>query len=96
MGKGKKGVFTCNPSVSLEIVLENIFLSKLYSILILPSQGGVEHCIFSLKTNLRTSGGVVVKLLAGGARGPGFDSRSRRYNEICYLLLPSRDMAVRS
>ena len=45
----------------------------------------------------RSSGGVVVKLLACGARGPGFDTRSRRYvSEIGYLLLPSRDMAERS
>ena len=28
----------------------------------------------------RSSGGVVVKLLACGARGQGFDSRSRRYD----------------
>ena len=28
----------------------------------------------------RSSGGVVVKLLACGARGPGFNSRSRRYD----------------
>ena len=29
---------------------------------------------------IRSSGGVVVKPLACGARGPGFDSRSRRYD----------------
>ena len=28
----------------------------------------------------RSRGGVVVKLLACGARGPGFDSLSRRYD----------------
>ena len=44
-----------------------------------------------------SSGGVVVKLLAYGARVPGFDSPSRRtISEIGYLLLPSRDMAERS
>ena len=45
-----------------------------------------------------SSGGVVVKLLACGARGPEFDPQSRRFDfdsEIGYLLLPSRDMAER-
>ena len=32
------------------------------------------------KCILWSSGGVVVKLLACRARGPGFDSRSRRYD----------------
>ena len=46
---------------------------------------------------LRNSGGVVVKLVACGARGPGFDFRPRRYNfRDWYLLLPSRNMAERS
>ena len=35
---------------------------------------GVQVQIFG------NSGGLVVKLLACGARGPGFDSRSRRYD----------------
>ena len=44
-----------------------------------------------------SSGGVVVKILACGAVGPGFDSRPRRYDsEIGYLLLPCRDRAERS
>ena len=38
----------------------------------------------------RSSSGVVVKLLACGARGPGFDST---ISEIGHLLLLSRDMA---
>ena len=41
-----------------------------------------------------SDGGRVVKLLAGVARGPRFDSRLCHLNsEIGYLLLPSRDMA---
>ena len=37
---------------------------------------------------VRNSGGVAVKLLASGARGPWFDSRCHRYfSEIGYLLL---------
>ena len=35
-----------------------------------------------------SSGGVVVKLLACGARGPGFNSRSRRY-DLRYWLSPA-------
>ena len=43
---------------------------------------------------MRSSGGVVVKLLACGARGLGFNSRSRRNDfRDGYLLIPSRDMA---
>ena len=39
----------------------------------------------------------MVKLLACGARGPGFDSRPRHLNfQIGYLLLPSGDMTERS
>ena len=36
----------------------------------------------------------MVKLLACGARGPGFDFRLRHLNfqRLVYLLLPSRDM----
>ena len=49
------------------------------------------------KKKNRRSCGVVVKLLACGTRGPGFDSRSRRYDvRDWYLLLPSRNMAERS
>ena len=41
-----------------------------------------------------SSGGVVVKLLACRARGPGFDSYlAATISEISYLLLPSCDMA---
>ena len=36
----------------------------------------------------------MVKLLACGARGPGFDSRSRRY-DFRDLLFPNRDMTER-
>ena len=43
----------------------------------------------------RSSGGVVVKLLAYGARGPGFNS-SALISEIGYLLLRSRNIAERS
>ena len=44
-----------------------------------------------------SSGGRMVKLLACGARGLGFDSRPPlEFSEIGYLLLPSRDMAERS
>ena len=43
-----------------------------------------------------SSGGRVVKLLACGARGPGFDSRSRHLNFQRLVMLPSRDMAERS
>ena len=41
--------------------------------------------------------GVVVKLLTCGARGPEFESRSRRYDSGDWfnLLLPSRDTAER-
>ena len=35
------------------------------------------------------SGGVVAKLLAYGARGPGFDSRSRRYYDFRDWLSPA-------
>ena len=45
---------------------------------------------------MRSSGGLVVKLLACGARGPGFDSRCRRYDFRDWLShvskVPSRDM----
>ena len=42
----------------------------------------------------RSSGGVVVKLLACGARGSQFDSGlAAIISEIDYLLLPNRDMA---
>ena len=42
----------------------------------------------------RSRGGVVVKLLACRAKGPGFDSLlSNTFSEIGYLLLPSCDMA---
>ena len=43
---------------------------------------------------IRSSRGVVVKLLACGARGQGFDSRSYLFDlRDWYLLLPSRNMA---
>ena len=35
---------------------------------------------------------LLVKLFACGARGPGFDSRSR-HSKIGYLLLPNHNMA---
>ena len=38
-----------------------------------------RHC-FDLHHAVGSSGGVVVKLLACGARGPGFDSRSCHYD----------------
>ena len=43
--------------------------------------------------DVRSSGGVVVKFLACGARCQGLD---RYDSEIGYLLLPSRDMEERS
>ena len=47
--------------------------------------------------NLSISGGVVVKLLASGARGHGFDpDLAITIFEIGYLLLYSRNMAERS
>ena len=55
----------------------------------------LSHCATLLLSynDWRSSGDVVVKLLACGARGPWFDSRSRRYtiSEIGHLLLRSRD-----
>ena len=39
-----------------------------------------EFNIHVLSLLMWISNGVVVKLLACGARGPGFDSRSRRYD----------------
>ena len=44
--------------------------------------------------DIGSDGGRVVKLLACGARGPGFKSRPRHLNfRDCYLLLLSRNMA---
>ena len=44
--------------------------------------------------NLRGSGGVVVKLLVCGARGPGsISGLAAMISEISYLLLPSHNMA---
>ena len=41
----------------------------------------VSMCNYKERTwQSGSSGGVVVKLLACGARGPRFDSRSRRYD----------------
>ena len=46
---------------------------------------------------VRSSGGIVVKLLACGARCPGFDSGLvATISEIGYLLLPCLEMAERS
>ena len=39
-----------------------------------------------------SSGGVVVKLLACGVRGPGFDSRSRRYGFRDWLSPASKSL----
>ena len=50
-------------------------------------------CI-SFCTNKGKSGGVVVKLLACGARGTWLDSRYHRYNFTVYLLLPGGDKAI--
>ena len=45
----------------------------------------------------RSSGGVVVKLLACEERGPGFDSRSRNYDfRDLFSPAPRRDMPERS
>ena len=44
-------------------------------------------------SNGSDGGGIVLKFLACGARGPGFEPRSCYLDsEMCYLLLPSRDM----
>ena len=75
----------------------------------LATEGGVvnlyrEHCaphrlqtvlvIVMINTRYRSSGGEVVKFLACGARGPGFDSRSRYYDFRDWLSpAPSHDMA---
>ena len=49
------------------------------------------YCILKSIPQLgRGSGGVVVKLFAYGARGPGFDSRSRRYDFIDWLSPTSK------
>ena len=57
----------------------------------------MQHvCLFVVITRFGrgSSGGVVVNLLACGARSPGFDSQSPiMISEIGYLLLPSCDMA---
>ena len=42
----------------------------------------------------RSSGGVVVKLLACGARGPGFDSRSSRYDFRDWLSPASKSRNI--
>ena len=56
-----------------------------------------KNILKSYNLMCRSSSSVVGKLLACEARGSGFDSRSRRYDlEICYLLLPSRNMDERS
>ena len=48
-------------------------------------------------STVRSSSGVVVKLMACEARGPGFDSRSRHYDfRYWFSPAPSRDMAERS
>ena len=39
-----------------------------------------KNCISLLVIHLGSCGGVVVKFLVCGARGPGLDSRSRRYD----------------
>ena len=45
----------------------------------------------------RSSGGVVVELLAFGARGPGsIPGLAATTSDIGHLLLPSRDMTERS
>ena len=44
-------------------------------------------------THNASGGGRVVKLLACGARGPGFDSPPRPLNFRDFIPLPSRDMA---
>ena len=52
---------------------------------------------FVYTRHIRSSGGVVVKLLACGARGPGsISGLAATISEIGYLLLPRRDMAERS
>ena len=50
----------------------------------------------SLQYIVGSSVGEVVKLFGCGARGPGFDSRSRHYDFRDLFLLPSHDMAERS
>ena len=53
--------------------------------------------IVMINTLYRSSCGVVVKLLACEARGPGFDSRSPNYDfRDWFSLALSRDMAERS
>ena len=57
----------------------------------------VLRCVFQSPKKIWNSGGVVVKLLACGARGLGFECRSRRYDFKDWLSpAPSRDMAERS
>ena len=77
-GQGNKDEFEVKLQLSYRL---NFLLILLNLVDILPLMGG-------------SSGGVVVKLLAWGARGPGFDSPPRRsVSQIGYLPLPSRDMA---
>ena len=58
-----------------------------------------DHLVLtSTAIRWRSSGGRVVKLLACGARGPGFifPASPLEFSEIGYHLLLSRDMAERS
>ena len=49
-----------------------------------------DVCPFISKCKHRSSSGVVVKLLACEARGPEFDSRSRRYDITDWLSPASK------
>ena len=68
-----------------------------------PSFCSIAEYLYQIETLTGSSGGVVVKLSACGARSLGFNFRSRCFNfrdwlspaSIGYLLLPSRDMAER-
>ena len=59
-------------------------------------RGNINIFKSGLRINTRSSDGVVVKLLACGARGPGLiPSLAAMISEIGYLLLQSRDREQR-
>ena len=77
------------PYLNSAILICSIVFCKYMSIIIISVPGRVLNmwnagALLSLRVFM-SSGGVVVKLLAYGARGPGFDSRSRRYDTRDWL-----------